>query len=134
MLEVAESDFSKNLAEINQEEEMAAAEYEKQTQENKMTKLSKDQDVKYKTAEYKSLDKEVTALKSDLDGEQTELDAVLEYGQQLANQCTKKPETYEDRKARREAEINGLKDALEVLETEAAFLQRPRRLRRIAAH
>merc|ERR1719321_1058749 len=61
MLEVAESDFSKNLAAINLEEETAQDEYDKITDENKMTKLVKDQDVKYKTAEYKKLDKEETA-------------------------------------------------------------------------
>merc|ERR1719235_778276 len=51
MLEVAESDFSKELAAINLEEDQAAEAYEKTTQENKMTKLQKDQDEKYKTAE-----------------------------------------------------------------------------------
>ena len=41
----------------------------------------------------------------------------------LTAQCVAKPETYEERKGRREAEINSLKDALEVLESEAAFVQ-----------
>merc|ERR1719478_1723886 len=107
MLEVCESDFSKNLAQINTEEDMAAAEYEKTTQENKMTKTQKDQDVKYKTAEFKGLDKEVAEMSSDLDGLQTELAAVLEYREKLDAQCIAKPETYEERKARRTAEING---------------------------
>merc|ERR1719327_2611047 len=49
MLEVAESDFAKNLAEEQQEEDAAQTEYEKLTQENKVTKASKEQDVKYKT-------------------------------------------------------------------------------------
>merc|ERR1719160_574374 len=40
MLEVAESDFAKNLAEEQQEEDAAASEYEKLTQENKVTKAS----------------------------------------------------------------------------------------------
>merc|ERR1719161_2987315 len=55
MLEVAESDFAKNLAEEQQEEDAAQTEYEKLTQENKVTKASKEQDVKYKTKEYKAL-------------------------------------------------------------------------------
>merc|ERR1719321_777585 len=124
MLEVAESDFSKELAAVNLEEETAQDTYDKTTEENSMTKLVKDQDVKYKTAEYKKLDKEVAELSGDLDSVKTELDAVLLYGEKLAEQCTAKPDTYEDRKARRDAEINGLKDALEVLESETAFVQR----------
>merc|ERR1719463_13843 len=131
MLEVAESDFSKNLAQANMEEEDAQSTYDKQTQENKTTKTMKEQDAKYKAAEAKSLDKSVSELSSDLAGAQTELDAVLEYRAKLDEKCVKQPETYEERKARREAEIKGLKDALQILETEAAFLQRPRHLRRM---
>merc|ERR1719321_1773279 len=129
MLEVAESDFSKNLAAINFEEETAQDEYDKITEENAMTKLVKDQDVKYKTIEYKKLDKEVAELTNDKEAVDTELDAVLTYGEKLADQCTAKPDTYEDRKARRDAEINGLKEALEILESETAFMQKPRNLR-----
>merc|ERR1719158_897221 len=50
MLEVAESDFARNLAEEEATEAAAAEEYEKTTQENKITKATKEQDVKYKTA------------------------------------------------------------------------------------
>merc|ERR1719352_828766 len=109
----------------------AESTYEKTTQENKLTKMSKEQDVKYMTAEAKSLDKTVAELSSDKDGEQTELSAVLEYGTKLDGMCIAKPETYEERKARREAEISGLKEALEILESEAAFMQRPRHLRHV---
>jgi hypothetical protein len=124
MLEVAESDFAKNLAEEQQEEDAAQAEYEKTTQENKVTKASKEQDVKYKTKEFKALDKSVTELSSDRDGMNTELDAVLEYYDKIKEKCIAKPEPYEERKKRREAEIAGLKDALAILEGEAAFIQR----------
>ena len=34
-----------------------------------------------------------------------------------------KPETYEERKARREADINTMKDVLEVSESEGALVQ-----------
>merc|ERR1719313_2740308 len=56
ILEVVESDFAKNLATVETEESDEASEYEKVTQENKVTKTIKDQDVKYKTQEYKALD------------------------------------------------------------------------------
>merc|ERR1719217_1757586 len=124
MLEVAESDFAKNLAEEQQEEDAAQSEYEKLTQENKVTKASKEQDVKYKTKEYKALDKSVTELSSDRDGMNTELDAVLEYYDKIKEKCIAKPEPYEERKKRREAEIAGLKEALGILEGEAVFIQR----------
>jgi len=49
---------------------------------------------------------------------------VNEYLSKIEEECIAKPETYADRKARREAEINGLKEALSVLENEMAFIQK----------
>merc|ERR1719321_893529 len=123
MLEVAESDFAKNLAEEETEEAAAQEEYDKVTQENKVTKTTKEQDVKYKTKEFTALDKEVAELSGDRDGANTELDAVLEYYEKIKDRCIAKPEPYEERKKRREAEIAGLKEALSILEGQA-FLQR----------
>merc|ERR1719355_76583 len=105
-------------------ESTAAAEYEKVTQENKITKATKDQDVKYKTKEAKGLDKAVAEHSSDRAGLQTELDAVLEYQEKIDKMCIAKPESYEERKAAREAEITGLKEALKILDSEGVFLQR----------
>merc|ERR1719310_2687726 len=122
MLEVAQSDFSKLLADATVEEEAAIKEYEKITQENQVTKAIKEADVKYKTSEKASLAKQVSELTSDIEGEQTELDAVLDYYEKLKPGCIAKPMTYEERKARREAEIAGLKEALSILEGES-FLQ-----------
>jgi len=127
ILEVCESDFSDNLAKEEMAESDAASEYEKVTQENKVAKTTKDQDVKYKTQEFKSLDKEIAELTGDKDTLSTELGAVNEYYSKLRERCVAKPESYEDRKARREAEINGLKEALQVLEEETAFVQRKRK-------
>jgi chromosome segregation ATPase len=127
ILEVCESDFSDNLAKEEMAESDAASEYEKITQGNKVAKTTKNQDVKYKTQEFKSLDKEISELTGDKDTLSTELGAVNEYYSKLRERCVAKPETYEDRKARREAEIKGLKEALAVLEDETAFVQRGRR-------
>merc|ERR1719191_370920 len=134
MLEVIESDFSKGLAEMIAIEEEAAAEYEKQTKENEIAKTTKEQDVKYKTKEAKSLDKAVAEYTGDREGLQTELDAVLDYWSKIQEQCVAKAEPYEERKKRREAEIAGLKDALAILEGEAALLQKKAVHRHITLH
>jgi DNA repair exonuclease SbcCD ATPase subunit len=123
MLEVVESDFAKDLATEETEEADSEAEYSKTTQTNKVTKTIKEQDVKYKTKEFKSLDKTVTELSGDKETTATELSAVQEYDAKLKERCIAKPETYEQRKARREAEISGLREALSILENEVAFTQ-----------
>jgi len=123
MLEVIESDFTKGLTEMVAAEQMAAAGYEKETKENAIEKTTKNQDVKYKTKEAASLDKAVAELSTDLEGVQAELEAVNEYLASLEKKCTYKVESYEERKARREAEITGLKEALEILESETALMQ-----------
>jgi len=123
ILEVVESDFAKNLAQEESEEADAQAEYDKTTQENKVTNTMKSQDVVYKTKEFKSLDKSVADMTSDRAGKDSQLKAVLEYYAKVKDRCIAKPESYEERKARREAEIAGLKQALSILESETALVQ-----------
>jgi len=127
ILEVCESDFSKNLAKEEQSESDSQTEYDTLTQENKITKETKEQDVKYKTQEFKALDKGITELTGDKDTASTELAAVNEYYGKVKDRCVAKPETYEERTARRTAEIAGLKQALSILENETAFVQRRHR-------
>merc|ERR1719482_1409947 len=130
ILEVVESDFAANLAKEETQEADAAAEYEKITQENKVTKALKEQDVKYKTQEFKGLDKLIAELTADKDGLSTELAAVLEYYEKIKDRCIAKAETYEERKRRREAEIAGLKEALSILSGEALLQTHAGLLRR----
>merc|ERR1712151_907574 len=104
----------------------------KETKENEIEKTTKSKDVEYKAKESKELDKYAAELKSDRAGVQEELDSVLEYLAEIEKRCIAKPESYEDRKARREAEIAGLKKGLEILESEAALLQSSRK--RSSAH
>merc|ERR1740138_801150 len=130
ILEVVESDFAKNLAAEETEESDAADEYEKTTQENAVTKTMKIQDVKYKTQEFMSLDKAIAELSSDRDSASAELSAVMEYYGQVKERCIAKPDTYEERQAKRQAEIEGLKQALNILDTETVFVQRKKGVRR----
>jgi len=124
ILEVVESDFATNLAKVESEEADNQETYATLTQEYKVTKTNKDQDEKYKTQEFTSLDKSISEWSSDKDTLSTELSAVMEYYGKLKDRCIAKPETYEERKKRREAEINGLKEALSILENETAFMQK----------
>merc|ERR1712087_894525 len=130
LLEVIESDFSQALAEFISVEETAAATYDKETKANEIEKTTKEQDVKYKNKESTDLDQAVSEASSDRSGVQTELDAVNEYLKSLAGQCITtggnmgteghNAESYEQRVARRTSEINGLKEALSILEGEAS--------------
>merc|ERR1719420_846911 len=117
-------------------EETAAAEYDRQTKENEITKATKEQDVKYKTEEATKLDQAVAEASSDRAGVQSELDAVLEYLAKLNDMCIAKAEPYEERVRRREAEIAGLKEALQILEGQAVLLQKSSRrtLRGVSPH
>jgi len=127
MLEVVESDFTKGLAEMETAESSAVQEYEKVSYMNKVQKASKDQDVKYKSKEATGLDKSTTEAASDREGTQAELDAIVEYLGKLDKMCTAKAEPYGERKARREAELAGLKQALDILDGEAVLIQQKAR-------
>jgi len=127
LLEVCEADFSKNLAQISSDEDVAINSYEQETKENEIEKTSKDQSVKYKSKEAKELDKYATEISSDRSGVKDELAAVSEYLSKIEDECIAKAETYESRKARREAELAGLQEALTILESETALVQSSRK-------
>merc|ERR1712060_48121 len=123
LLEVCEADFSKNLAQITTDEDLAAGEFEQVSKDNEIEKTAKTQDVRFKVKEFKRLDKFSGELIADRTGVQAELDAVNEYLAKIHSECDEKVESYATRKARREAEIAGLKSALNTLETETSFIQ-----------
>jgi len=124
LLEVAESDFTKGLTEMTATEETAAAEYEAYCKEDELATVTKQKDVEYKTKEAAGLDKNVAELSTDLQAVTDELTAVLQALDKLKEMCVAKAEPYAERKARREAEIAGLKEAQQILEGEAALLQK----------
>merc|ERR1719326_961743 len=124
LLEVCESDFTKGLTEMTATEETAAADYEAYCKEDEIAVVQKSQDVKYKTKEAAGLDKNVADLSTDLSAVTDELGAVLKGLDKLKEMCVAKAEPYAEKKARREAEIAGLKEALQILEGEAALIQK----------
>jgi len=127
MLEVIESDFTKSLADGSAAEAMAVEAYEKLTMDNKIATTEKSTAVEYKTKDKKETEAMLEGLKEDKASAEKEYAAIMEYWEKLQGMCIAKPEPYEERKRRREAEIAGLKEALTILEEEAgspsAFLQ-----------
>jgi hypothetical protein len=123
ILEVVESDFAKEMAKEEAQESDAKTLYDKTTQENKVSTTMKQQDVKYKVQEFKGLDKAIADMTSEKATKDSQLKAVLEYYDKVKDRCIAKPESYEERKARRESEIAGLKEALSILETDTALVQ-----------
>jgi len=124
ILEVCESDFTKELSKITTEEEDSQSNYEETTQENKKDTEMKFQDVRYKVKAFKNIDKNIADMAEDKDTLSTQQSAVLEYWSKITDRCVAKPEPYEERKQRREQEIAGLKEALSILESEIALVQR----------
>merc|ERR1719460_1741229 len=116
MLEVAEADFTRLLAEAETAEKAAASAFEKLSHENAVAKSAKTTESKAKTSEAKSLELSLLNYKEDHAASSKELDAVHAYFEKLKPQCETKVMTYGERKARREQEIEGLKEALSILE------------------
>jgi chromosome segregation ATPase len=133
VLEMSEEDFTKLLAEAEATEDEAAAAYKKLMDENKVSKASKLAEAKGKASEKKSLSVELEHSKEDHGSVSEELMAVLSYLDKLKPQCEEKAMSYAEKKAAREAEIAGLKEALSILSGEAVLLQSQRSLK-VARH
>merc|ERR1719267_365256 len=83
-LEVAQSDFTRLLAEAEEAEAVKA--YEELSQASAVSKATKEAEVKGKTSEIKSLEVAVADTTSDLTSSQKELDAVMDYIEKLKDQ------------------------------------------------
>jgi len=132
VLEMSEEDFTTLLAETEATEDEAAKAYKTLTDENKVSKVTKETEAKGKASEVKSLTVQLEHSKEDHASVSSELDAVLAYIDKLKPQCEEKAMSYEEKKAKREAEIEGLKEALEILAGDGlALVQTKRNLRQI---
>merc|ERR1712100_756698 len=90
---------------------------------NKLDKQQKEKDVKHKSQQIVELEQKLAQMTSELRSKHRELDAVLEYWKTITAECVVPPESFEERMRRRQAEIDGLKEALRILTTETAMFQ-----------
>jgi len=132
VLEMSEQDFTQLLAEVEATEDEASAGFKKLTQESRVARATKVQDVKGKESEVKSLKVALAHSSEDHNAISEELESVMAYLSKLKPQCETKTMSYGERKAAREAEIEGLKESLSILEGSAASLVQVRKyLRKI---
>merc|ERR1719217_1131578 len=97
-------------------------------QANKVTLATKDAEIKGAESQIKSLKVTITDTTGDLKMVTKEKDAVQDYIDKLKPQCEGRVVPYAERKAKRDAEIAGLKEGLAILEEESpagafSFLQ-----------
>jgi len=123
ILEMAAEDFTSTYTEIETEEMEKAKSYQTMTEENHIAKTTKLADAKGKASEVKSLTVALENNGQDKDMVGKELDAVLTYLDKLRPQCETKVMSYQEKKARRESEIEGLKEALQILDGQSVLLQ-----------
>jgi len=123
MLEAAEEEFTKLLADTEAAESAAVATFEKLSKDNAVGKTTKQGDASGKAAEVKQLEVALSNYKEDHATLSDEMTAVLNYLDKLKPQCETKVMSYAERKSRREQEIAGLKEALTILTDESAFVQ-----------
>jgi len=118
MLEVIESDFARLQAETKAAEATAAKEYEQFMNDSEIDKTQKNSDITHKESKKQDEEHLLESKKVDLEGTQKELTAALRYFDKLKPSCVDSGVSYADRVARREAEIDSLKEALKILNGE----------------
>merc|ERR1719172_376526 len=102
---------------------MAQKAFDKISTENKVSKATKTAEAKAKNSEVKSLTKTLTENGEDKAGLTEELAAVNMYIDKLKPQCESKVMSAAEKIAAKKAEIEGLKEALSILEGKGMFLQ-----------
>merc|ERR1719224_133542 len=118
MLEVIASDFARLESETTAEEDSAASEYKTFMSDSGVDRATKAAEADNKEKLKTRTDAELTMTKKDLKGAQGELDAALAYYDKLKPSCVDAGVSYEERVARREADIQSLQEALKILSGE----------------
>jgi hypothetical protein len=118
MLEVVHSDFVRLQSETTASEAEAEQSYDQFMADSKADKETKSEDMKNKDALKTTKESALASAKHDLKGVTEELEAALTYYEKLKPSCISQGESYAERVARREEEIDSLKEALKILNGE----------------
>merc|ERR1719335_1485883 len=120
MLEVIETDFARLESETTAEEQAAAAEYKTFMEDSTAAKKAAHDEEFQTSLKKDQAIHELNIVVKDLKATQAELEAAMDYHEQLKSSCIEVKVSYEERVAMREQEIQALKEALEVLDAHSA--------------
>lgn len=129
ILETMGEEFRKTVKGARSDEREALKQFDTLMKEHKVSKASKEAEIKASQSEVKSLTTSIHEFGEDHKMATKEMGAIVEYVEKLKPQCEGRTVPYAERKAKREAEISGLKDALAILAAESpagafSFLQK----------
>jgi len=105
-------------------ESTAADDFKKDEEEMALETTRKEQDMKYKTEAYKRLDADIIEVQGDADSVQSVLEDAKQYAETVKAKCTVTPESYAEKKAKRQQEIDDLKAALAALDSSVSLVQK----------
>jgi len=123
ILDTMASEFSKTVSELTSTEREKKKAYEKMTNDNAVSKAAKEAEVKGSESEVAQLTIAAGQHTDDKAMANDEMKALLEYIEKLRPTCVGTVMPYAERKAKREAEIEGLNQALNILEETTGTLQ-----------
>merc|ERR1719335_729546 len=124
ILDTMAGEFTKTVAELQATEEEAVKAYKETKTNNFDTKTAKETEIIKAENEIGSMDITIGHTEEDMKLTNDELKAIAEYVEKLKPTCEGRVMSYEERKAKRDAEIAGLKEALAALEENTpTFLQ-----------
>lgn len=115
LLEVIQSDFARLESETTANEEQAASEYKTFMNDSEVDVAVKNTDIEHKKGLIAKKTSASAETKTELKTTQEELAAAQAYYEKLKPSCVDTGNTYEERVARREAEMQSLKEGLEIL-------------------
>lgn len=115
ILEIAQADFAQLEEEAVAEETASARMYKQMTSELQIQMASFTKDVEYKTRSKIKYEASMARNTADKNSYDKELAAINDYMDKLKGECIAKVEPYEERKARREQELESLKESLQYL-------------------
>merc|ERR1712187_932016 len=117
LLEVILADFDRAETTVNKEEELSQEDFEELERDTNKDTETKNGQIATKQGQLTETKDDLVSLKDDKAAKEATLKLTLDELEKLKKMCVDGEETYAERVAKREKEIEALKEALQILDT-----------------